>query len=67
MALFDDVFLSFEMHCAKPDEHIYREVDLAIGADLERTIFVDDTLANRAAAADLCYSLSIVKMAIMCL
>lgn len=55
------------MHCAKPDEHIYREVDLAIGADLERTIFVDDTLANRAAAADLCYSLSIVKMAIMCL
>ena len=48
---FDDVFLSFEMHCAKPDEHIYREVDLAIGSDSERTIFVDDTLANRAAAA----------------
>ena len=47
---FDDVFLSFEMHCAKPDERIFKEVDIAIGAAPRRTIFVDDTTANREAA-----------------
>ena len=47
---FDDVFLSFKMHCSKPDERIFKEVDSAIGAAPGRTIFVDDTTANREAA-----------------
>lgn len=47
---FDDIFLSFELKCAKPDEQIYKEVDREIEADPERTIFVDDSLTNREAA-----------------
>ena len=48
---FDGIFLSFMMHCAKPDKRIFKMVDKAIGADPERTKFVDDSLANREAAA----------------
>ncbi len=47
---FDDIFLSYEMHCCKPDERIFKEVDLAIGADPKRTIYVDETTVNREAA-----------------
>lgn len=47
---FDDIFLSFEMHCAKPDKRAFMEVNRSVGADPKRTIFVDDTTANREAA-----------------
>lgn len=47
---FDDIFLSYEMHSCKPEEQIFKEVDIAIGADPKRTIYVDDTTVNREAA-----------------
>ncbi len=50
--LFEDVFLSFRMQCAKPDEKIFVDVDRAIHADPGQTIFVDDTCANCHAAQD---------------
>ena len=54
---FDGLFLSQEMHVAKPEEEIYRAVDEAIRAkENEETevIFVDDLEGNRQAAEKYC-------------
>ena len=47
--LFDEVFLSFEIGLAKPDEAFFRTVDRRI-ADAHQTLFVDDMEDNRLAA-----------------
>lgn len=46
---FDGMFLSQEMHLAKPDPQIFEAVQAAIG-NPENVIFIDDILANRQAA-----------------
>lgn len=51
--LFDDVFLSQEMHLAKPNDAIYLEVLRQIGAEAEECLFIDDSSANLEAAATL--------------
>ena len=48
-ALFDEVFLSFEIGLAKPDEAFFKMVDRRI-TDAHQTFFVDDTEVNRLAA-----------------
>lgn len=48
---FDRVFLSQEMHLAKPDKRIYEEVLKAIGAKGEECLFIDDATVNLDAAA----------------
>lgn len=47
---FDDVFLSFKMGLSKPDYRAFEEVDRNIGADPQRTFFIDDSKENRLAA-----------------
>lgn len=44
--IFDHVFLSQEMHLAKPDPEIYRQVVREIGAKAEDCLFVDDARVN---------------------
>ena len=54
---FDGLFLSQEMHVAKPEEEIYRAVDEAIRAKEDEeteVIFVDDLEGNRQAAEKYC-------------
>ena len=48
-ALFDKVFLSFEIGLVKPDEAFFKTVDKRI-ADADQTLFVDDIERNRLAA-----------------
>ena len=47
--LFDEVFLSFQVGLAKPDEAFFKTVDKRI-ADAQQTLFVDDMAVNRLAA-----------------
>lgn len=47
---FDQIYLSYEMHKAKPDVDIFKEVVERSGVDLSRTLFIDDSLANCEAA-----------------
>ena len=51
--LFDHVFLSQEMHMAKPNDEIYLEVLRQINAKAEECFFLDDSSANLEAAAAL--------------
>ena len=48
-ALFDEVFLSFELGLVKPDEAFFKMVDKCI-ANANQTFFVDDMEVNRLAA-----------------
>ena len=50
---FDHVFLSQEMHLAKPNEEIYWEVLRQIHAQADECLFLDDSSANLEAAAAL--------------
>lgn len=50
---FDDLFLSQELHLAKPGDEIYLEVLRRIGFRADECIFVDDSQANCDAAAAL--------------
>lgn len=47
---FDRLFLSQEMHLAKPEPEIFRAVDEAIREPDSRIIFIDDIAVNRLAA-----------------
>ena len=49
-ALFDEVFLSFEIGLAKPDEAFFKMVDKRIVVNAHQTLFVDDMEVNRLAA-----------------
>jgi putative hydrolase of the HAD superfamily len=48
--LFDEIFLSFRIGCAKPDKQFFLAVDSVLPASTVPTLFVDDTVANRLAA-----------------
>jgi len=52
-SLFDGVFLSQEMHLAKPDPTIYHETLKRIGAPADECLFIDDSKANTAVASSL--------------
>ena len=43
---FDQTFVSYEMHLAKPYEEIYSEVLRQAGIKAEETLFIDDSKAN---------------------
>ena len=47
---FDRVFVSHEMHLAKPDKRIFRKVLEEIGAPADECMFFDDSSLNIAAA-----------------
>lgn len=47
---FEQTFLSFEMHLAKPDTRIYEQVLKEANLLAEETCFIDDSLANCEAA-----------------
>ena len=48
--LFDNVFVSHEMHLAKPDPRIYHQAVHRIGRPAGQCFFIDDTLINVSAA-----------------
>ena len=48
--LFDHVFVSHEVHLAKPDAEIYHLANQTIGCQAEKCYFIDDTLLNVEAA-----------------
>ena len=48
--LFDHVFVSHEVHLAKPDPEIYRHAVREIGRPAGQCLFIDDTLLNVEAA-----------------
>ena len=48
--LFDNVFVSHEMHLAKPDPEIYHSAVRQIGRPAAQCLFIDDTLINVEAA-----------------
>lgn len=50
---FEQCFLSYEMHLAKPSEEIYREVLRRAEIKADETLFIDDSLENLEAAARL--------------
>ncbi len=50
---FDGVYLSFEMHCRKPDSAIFTRLLAAEGITAEEAIFFDDSAENCNAAASL--------------
>lgn len=50
---FDRVFVSHEMHLAKPDPRIFHKLLEEIGAKPEECLFLDDASANTASAASL--------------
>lgn len=50
VSIFDDIFLSYEMHMIKPDIKIYEEVIKKIGDNPENMYFFDDKLKNIEAA-----------------
>ena len=51
--LFDHVFLSQEMHMAKPNDDIYLQVLSTLQATAEECLFIDDSTPNIKAAATL--------------
>ena len=44
--LFDHVYVSHEMHLAKPEPEIYRQAVRQIGRPAEQCLFIDDALVN---------------------
>lgn len=50
---FDHVFLSQEMHLAKPNDEIFLEMLKEIGADASECLFIDDSTPNVQAATAL--------------
>lgn len=48
--LFDQLFLSYELGCHKPDPEIFEKVLALGGFKPEETLFIDDSLANAVAA-----------------
>lgn len=50
---FEDTFLSFEMHQAKPDKEIYEQMMKDANILSEETFFIDDSEANCKAASAL--------------
>lgn len=48
--LFDHVFVSHEVHLAKPDPEIYRHAVRQIGSPASQCFFIDDSEVNVAAA-----------------
>ncbi|MGL5317305.1 MAG: HAD family hydrolase [Bacteroidales bacterium] len=50
---FDQVFLSYEMHVAKPDPQIFNMMIEEGNLTPERTLFIDDSVLNTDAAAAL--------------
>lgn len=48
---FDDMFMSYKMHCMKPDPEIFRQTIEQSGIVPEETLFIDDSEANIAAGA----------------
>lgn len=50
---FDRVFVSHEMHLAKPNPAIYQQLLSEIGAKPEECLFLDDATVNTSAAASL--------------
>jgi 2-haloacid dehalogenase len=50
---FRAIFVSGELRLVKPDPAIFRHAIAAIGAPAERCLFIDDSAANVAAAAEL--------------
>lgn len=53
ISCFDAVYFSFEHGLQKPDQQIFKKVLLEQKIKPENTLFVEDTLANLAPAADL--------------
>ena len=51
IGLFDKLFLSYEMHCAKPDREIYEEVIQELGTN--DFYFFDDSIENIIGASSL--------------
>ncbi len=45
-AYFDDIFLSYELGCIKPDEKIYKRLIEKSGINPSETLFIDDSKAN---------------------
>jgi glucose-1-phosphatase len=50
MGWFGPVILSYEVHCMKPDSHIYAEAQRLCGASADKIFFTDDRADNVAAA-----------------
>lgn len=50
---FEQIFLSYEMHQAKPDTEIFKTVLAETGIDPMQTLFLDDSQANCQAAESL--------------
>lgn len=50
---FDRVFVSHEMHLAKPNPAIYQQLLTEIGAQPEECLFLDDATVNTSAAASI--------------
>lgn len=50
---FTRIFLSFQMHLAKPDAEIFRVVCREAGIKAEESLFVDDSMENCRAAVSL--------------
>lgn len=50
---FEETFLSFEMHLAKPDKAIFEKMLEDANLIAEETLFIDDSEANCKAAAEL--------------
>ena len=50
---FEETFLSFEMHLAKPDKAIFEKVLHEANLLPEETLFIDDSEANCKAAEEL--------------
>ena len=50
---FERIFLSYEMHLAKPDTRIFEQTLNAAGINAGETLFVDDSAENCQAAASL--------------
>ena len=44
--LFDEVYISAEMHMAKPDPEFFAECLGRIGVPAERTVMIDDNARN---------------------
>ena len=49
---FDEVFLSYELHLAKPNKEIFETVLHIAGLNPRETLFIDDSIINCEAAAD---------------
>lgn len=47
---FDGLFLSYKMHCSKPDKEIFRQMMQEAGLQACDTLFFDDSAENCAAA-----------------